>query len=200
MIVSIIIVLFTVCMFILYGISLKRNPLSTKKLVAIGMYSAIAFLLYLIHLISYPQGGGISLFSMLPIMLLSIFYGPTTGVTGGLVFGLLKLLNGAFIVHPVQFLLDYILANMALGLAGAFGTNTRLKTNICALIAISLSVFISIVSGVVFFGQYAPTGMNIWIYSCIYNISSAGVEGILSIIFMNFLPLIKLKKLALKQS
>lgn len=200
MIVNIIIGLFTVCIFILYGISLKKNPLSTKKLVAIGMYAAIGFLLYLIHFISYPQGGGITLFSMLPIMLLSIFYGPTTGVTGGLVFGLLKLLNGAFIVHPVQFLLDYILANMALGLAGAFGTNTRLKTNIGAFIAVALSVFVSILSGVVFFGQYSPSGMNIWIYSCIYNISSAGVEGILSIIFMNFLPLIKLKKLALKQS
>lgn len=200
MIVNTLIALFTVCMFILYGISLKKNPLSTKRLVAIGMYSAIAFLLYLIHFISYPQGGGITLFSMLPIMLLSIFYGPTTGVTGGLVFGLLKLLNGAFIIHPVQFLLDYILANMALGLAGAFGTNNRLKTNIGAFIAVSLSVFVSIVSGVVFFGQYAPSGMNIWIYSCIYNISSAGVEGILSIIFMNFLPLVKLRRLALKQS
>lgn len=198
MIVNTFIVIFTVCIFIVYGINLKRNPISTKKLVVIGMYSAIAFLLYLIHFISYPQGGGITLFSMLPIMLLSIFYGPTVGVTGGLVFGLLKLLNGAFIVHPVQFLLDYILANMALGLAGVFKTNSRLKINIGAFIAVSLSVFISIISGVVFFGKYAPSGMNIWIYSCIYNISSAGVEGILSIIFMNFLPLAKLRKLALK--
>lgn len=31
MIVNIIIGLFTVCMFILYGISLKKNPLSTKN-------------------------------------------------------------------------------------------------------------------------------------------------------------------------
>ena len=77
--------------------------------------------------ISYPQGGGISLFSMLPIMLLSIFYGPTTGVTGGLIFGLLKLLNGAFIIHPVQFLLDCILANMAFGLAGILGNDTMTK-------------------------------------------------------------------------
>lgn len=87
---------------------------------------------------------------------------------------------------------------MALGLAGVFKTNSRLKINIGAFIAVSLSVFISIISGVVFFGKYAPSGMNIWIYSCIYNISSAGVEGILSIIFMNFLPLAKLRKLALK--
>ncbi len=38
-------------------------------------------------------------------MLLSLVYGRTVGVTGGLIFGLLKILNGAFIVHPVQFYL-----------------------------------------------------------------------------------------------
>ncbi len=200
MMINILIIFFTVCMFVLYGISLKKNPLNTKKLVVIGMYCAISFLLYLIHFISYPQGGGISLFSMLPIMLLSIFYGPTTGVTGGLIFGLLKLLNGAFIIHPVQFLLDCILANMAFGLAGILGNDTRLKINIGSFIAVVLSVFISIISGVVFFGQYAPSGMNVWIYSCAYNISSVGVEGILSIIVMNFLPLVKLKRLAIKQN
>ena len=58
--INILIIFFTVCMFVLYGISLKKNPLNTKKLVVIGMYCAISFLLYLIHFISYPQGGGIS--------------------------------------------------------------------------------------------------------------------------------------------
>ena len=33
----------------------------------------------------------------------------------------------------------------------------------------SISTFVSIVSGVIFFGQYAPPGMNLWIYSIIYN-------------------------------
>lgn len=196
MIINIIIVLITIGVFIFYAYNLRKHPLTTKKIVAVGMYSAVAFLLYLIHFITYPQGGGITLFSMLPIMLLSIFYGTTVGVTGGLIFGLLKLLNGAFIVHPVQFLLDYILANMALGLTGVFGWNKRLKINLGAIISVSLSVFISILSGVIFFGQYAPKGMNVWIYSCIYNISSAGVEGILTIIVMNLLPIKKLKSMA----
>ena len=89
---------------------------------------------------------------------------------------------------------------MAFGLAGILGNDTRLKINIGSFIAVVLSVFISIISGVVFFGQYAPSGMNVWIYSCAYNISSVGVEGILSIIVMNFLPLVKLKRLAIKQN
>ncbi|MDU1855746.1 MAG: energy-coupled thiamine transporter ThiT, partial [Clostridium baratii] len=72
----------------------------------------------------------------------------------------------------------------------------RLNVNLGAIISVSLSVFISILSGVIFFGQYAPKGMNVWLYSCIYNISSAGVEGILTIIVMNLLPIKKLKGMA----
>ncbi|WP_442878508.1 energy-coupled thiamine transporter ThiT [Clostridium sp.] len=198
MIINGVIVVVTIVIFIIYGSNLKKNPLGTKKLVAIGMYSAIAFMLYLIHFITYPQGGGITLFSMLPIMLLSIFYGPTAGVTGGLIFGLLKVFNNPFIIHPVQFLLDYILSNMALGLVGIFGTNRRLNINIGAIFSVALSVAISILSGAVFFGQYAPSGMNVFLYSFIYNASSGGVEGILTIIVMNLLPIKKLKDMALR--
>ncbi|MFU1824991.1 energy-coupled thiamine transporter ThiT, partial [Enterococcus faecium] len=85
--------------------------------------------------------------------LLSLVYGRTVGVTGGLIFGLLKILNGAFIVHPVQFLLDYILSNMALGLAGSFGIDKKYKIFLGSLMAGSISTFVSIISGVIFFGQ-----------------------------------------------
>ncbi|WP_332842925.1 energy-coupled thiamine transporter ThiT [Paraclostridium sp. AKS73] len=53
---------------------------------------------------------------------------------------------------------------------------------------------ISIISGVVYFGQYAPEGMNIVLYSCIYNISSAGVEGLLSSLILVLLPIKRFQK------
>ncbi|MGL5712559.1 MAG: energy-coupled thiamine transporter ThiT, partial [Paraclostridium sp.] len=172
---------------------IKDNKFSTKDIVVVGMFSAISLVLYNIAFIKYPQGGGITLFSMVPTMLLSIIYGRSVGVTGGLVFGLLKLLNGFNVVHPAQFLLDYLLSAMALGLAGIFGSE---KKSIIkgGLLAVSLSVFASIVSGVVFFGQYAPQGMNVIVYSCIYNISSAGVEGLLSVGMLVLLPIKRFKK------
>lgn len=189
----------SVVLLVLYLIDLTKHKLTIKMMTIVSMCSAISYVLYLIEFIKYPQGGGISLFSMLPVMLLSILYGRTAGLTGGFIFGLLKLLNGATVVHPAQFLLDYVLSAMALGLAGTFGTDKKIKIIFGGLFAVALSVLIYIISGVVYFGQYAPEGMNIWIYSIIYNCTSAGVEGLLSVIILAILPIKRIKK-ALKIS
>lgn len=180
----------------MYLLDLRKNKFDLKTMVTIGMMSAVSFVLYMIQFIKYPQGGGISLFSMLPVMLLSILFGRTAGLTGGLIFGLLKLLNGAFVVHPGQFLLDYILSTMVLGLAGVFGSHRKVRLISGCSLAVALSVGASVISGVVYFGQYAPEGMNVWLYSFIYNFSSAGVEGILTIILIAVLPLNRIRSIA----
>lgn len=190
---SLVIIIITIVLFYMY-LKDAKNKFNTKEMVMVAMFSAISFILYMIQFIRYPQGGGITLFSMLPTMLVAILYGRTAGVTGGLIFGLLKMLNGAYVVHPAQFLLDYILSNMALGLAGEFGREKKSDIFKGCLFASSLSVLVSIISGVVYFGQYAPEGMNIVVYSCIYNISSAGVEGLLSSIMLVLLPIKRFQK------
>ncbi|MBN8046607.1 MULTISPECIES: energy-coupled thiamine transporter ThiT [Paraclostridium] len=191
---SVVIIIISLVMLFMYAKDINKKKFSTKEIVMIAMFSAISFILYMIQFIRYPQGGGITLFSMLPTMLLAILYGREAGLTGGLIFGLLKLLNGAYVVHPAQFLLDYILSNMALGLAGEFGREKKSDMFKGCLFASSLSVLISIISGVVYFGQYAPEGMNIVLYSCIYNISSAGVEGLLSSLILVLLPIKRFQK------
>lgn len=191
---SVVIIIISLVILFMYAKDINKKKFSTKEIVIIAMFSAISFILYMIQFIRYPQGGGITLFSMLPTMLLAILYGKEAGLTGGLIFGLLKLLNGAYVVHPAQFLLDYILSNMALGLAGEFGREKKSDMFKGCLFASSLSVLISIISGVVYFGQYAPEGMNIVLYSCIYNISSAGVEGLLSSIILVLLPIKRFQK------
>lgn len=179
----------SIVLIILYLIDLKRHKIKTREITMIGMSVAISYVLYMIPLIRYPQGGGITLFSMLPIMLLSLVYGRTIGVTSGLIFGLLKLLNGAFIIHPVQFILDYLLSTMALGLAGSFGINKKYKILLGAFMASGLSTLICVISGAVFFGQYAPKGMNVWIYSLIYNVSSMGLEGLMTSVILALMPI-----------
>lgn len=191
---SVVIIIISLVILFMYAKDINKKKFSTKEIVMIAMFSAISFILYMIQFIRYPQGGGITLFSMLPTMLLAILYGREAGLTSGLIFGLLKLLNGAYVVHPAQFLLDYILSNMALGLAGKFGREKKSDMFKGCLFASSLSVLISIISGVVYFGQYAPEGMNIVLYSCIYNISSAGVEGLLSSIILVLLPIKRFQK------
>ena len=173
----------------------REEKFTTKKIVIIGMFSAMSFVLYLIQFIKYPQGGGISLFSMLPTLVLAVLYGYRLGLTAGLIFGLLNCLNGAVIVHPVQFVLDYLLANMALGLAGIGKKNNRVSLFLSAFLATMLGVFFLIVSGGVFFAEYAPAGMNIWWYSLLYNMSSAGIESLLTAIIFSFIPLKRLEKI-----
>ena len=127
-------------------------------------------------------------------MLFSLLYGKTAGVTAGLVFGLLSLLDGPYVIHPVQFLLDYIFPTMALGLAGTFGSDTRIKRIFGPLMAVVLNVFSKFLSGVVFFGAFAPENMGAVLYSLVYNGSTAGVEGILCIVILAILPFDRLKK------
>lgn len=190
----------SIIIFLVYFRDLKRNPITTKQMVIIAMLSGLAFMLSLIKFIRYPQGGGITLFYMIPIMMLSLIYGKTAGVTGGLILGFLILLGGTAPIHPIQFLLDFLLGPMALGLACVFGNDKKYKIILGCLFAAMLCVFSSFVSGVVFFGQYAPKGMNVYLYSFIYNYSSGGVEGILSAILMSLLPINRFRKIALSNN
>lgn len=191
---SVVIIIISLVLLFMYAKDINKKKFSTKEIVMIAMFSAISFILYMIQFIRYPQGGGITLFSMLPTMLLAILYGKEAGLTGGLIFGLLKLLNGAYVVHPAQFLLDYILPTMLLGLAGSFGKDKKSKVILGCLFAVVLSVSMNIISGCVFFGDYAPEGMNVFVYSFLYNVSSQGVEGLLSALIIGILPLERLNR------
>ena len=192
--VNAIIILVSLILLSFYLIDIKNNRIDTKKIVMVGMTGAISYILYMIPFIKYPQGGGITLLSMMPVMILSILCGRQAGLTGGLIFGLLKILNGAMIVHPAQFLLDFIFATMALGLAGTFGNNKKYKVVYGCILAIVVSVSISVLSGVIYFGQFAPPGMNLLVYSLLYNVSSSGVEGLLVTIVIGILPLNRLNR------
>lgn len=193
---NILIVLFTVLLAVLYIKEIRKTTFTTKKIVVIGMFSGISFILSMIQFISYPQGGGIALFSMMPVMIISLLFGKGEGLTAGLVYGVLKLLNGAYVVHPVQLLLDYVLANMVLGFAGSFGKDKKINVVLGCLMASMLSVLCSVLSGVVFFGEFAPEGMNVWVYSFVYNFTSVGFEGILCTVLISFMPLARIAKQA----
>lgn len=193
---NILIILFTLVLAVLYFKEIRKTTFTTKKIVIIGMFSGISFILSMIQFVTYPQGGGIALFSMMPVMIISLLFGKSEGLTAGLVYGVLKLLNGAYVVHPVQLLLDYILANMVLGFAGSFGRDKNINIVFGCLMASMLSVLCSVLSGVVFFGEFAPEGMNVWLYSFMYNFTSVGFEGILCTILVVLMPLARIAKQA----
>ncbi|MFI3209902.1 MAG: energy-coupled thiamine transporter ThiT [Peptostreptococcaceae bacterium] len=185
----------SLCMALFYVNEIKKTKFDTKLVVTIGVLSGVAFVLNMIKFINMPQGGSITLFSMMPIMLIGLLYGKGAGLSAGIILGCLKMLDGVTFIHPMQFMLDYILANMFLGLSGMFGKETKIKILIGCFVASLLSVMTNVVSGAVFFGEYAPEGMNVWVYSMIYNFSSLGVEAFLTTILMVFIPISKLEKI-----
>lgn len=165
------------------------KKLDARTIVMIAMFVAIAFVLNSIKLISMPYDGSVSLCSMMPIMMLSALLGNQAGLLGGLILGLLSMMDGVYFIHPIQFLLDYIFPYMLLGIAGSFGYQNTGKLCLAALLAVMLSVGCNILSGAIYFAAYAPDGMNPWIYSIIYNMMTNGLEGILSVLLLLIMPL-----------
>ena len=145
---------------------------STRELVFGALCIAVAFALSYLKFFQMPNGGTITPASMLPIMMFAYIYGTPKGLIVGLAYGLLQLFQGAFIVHWAQFIMDYMLAFMAISLAGLFRRNILPGILVGGL---GRLVF-AFLSGMIFFGEYAPAGQNVAVYSFIYNITYLGPE------------------------
>lgn len=174
------------------------NSNKTRSLVYAALCIALSFALSYVKLFSMPMGGSITLCSMLPLMWYAYRFGLAKGLLAGLAYGLLQLIQKPEIVQPAQLLLDYPLAFMALGLAAlTAGKNGgeadglwRLPVGI--LIAGTVRLLCHAVSGAVFFGAYAPEGMNPWWYSLLYNGGYLGVDTLLCMVVAFVPPVQKL--------
>jgi thiamine transporter len=127
-----------------------------------------------------PQGGSVSAAGMVPILWFSLRRGLRAGLEVGAVYGLVNMALGGYIVDPLQALIDYPLAFSALGLAGILKKYPLLGVGV----GISGRFLAHFVSGVWFFGIYAPENMNPIVYSAIYNGSYLAVELAISAIIM----------------
>lgn len=164
-------------------------------LAEVAIMSALSIILGLISFRGlWAQGGSVSL-EMIPIFLMAFRRGLKGGLLTGIVVGLLQLLlNPIAGAHPVSILLDYPLAFMAAGFAGLFSvapnatTKQRTKSIVFGIFFGSLLRLVChYISGVVFFGSYAPDNMNPYIYSLLYNISYMIPVAMITLITFLFL-------------
>lgn len=130
---------------------------------------ALSFILSYVKLYEMPQGGSITLASMIPILMFSYAYGVAPGLMIGFAYGLLQFIQGGWFIHPVQFLLDYPLAFSMLGFAGigrklpdSWGMFPGILT------AVFLRFLCAFLTGVFFWGE-SISEQSIWIYSAVYN-------------------------------
>jgi thiamine transporter len=77
-------------------------------------------------------------------------------------------------------LLDYPLAFGALGFAGIM-SGRKLGLVLGYLTGLLGRYLCAVLSGIVFFGQYAPEGFNAITWSVYYNITYLGVEGAITV-------------------
>lgn len=154
----------------------NKQKFSTRQLVFSSVAIALAFVTSNIKLLHLPFGGSITLFSMFFICFIGYLYGLRSGLTAGIAYGLLQMLIDPYVVSVPQLLTDYILAFGALGLAGTFA-NSKYGIIKGYLMGIFGRFVFAVLSGVIFFGMYAPDGMNPLVYSIAYNGLYIGVEG-----------------------
>ena len=155
---------------------LGNNTKFDSRCIALaGITVALSFALSYIKLFSMPQGGSVTLASLLPVMLFAYVYGPKKGIFVGFIYGALQAMQDPYLIHPAQFLLDYPVAFAAIGLAGVFKKIKQLdklpqvKFALGAVIASAFRFISHVLSGVFAFGVDAPTGQNVWAYSTAYN-------------------------------
>lgn len=149
-----------------------QNRLSV--LTEIAILAALGVVLDKIVLFQMPQGGSVTLV-MLPIFLLAFRRGLVPALIGGFVVGTIQLFFGGYFLNFFQVSLDYLLAYSALGLAGLFVKEKQVPSLVSILSGATIAslgrLFFSFLSGVIFYGEYAPKGVPVWQYSLVYNAS-----------------------------
>lgn len=159
---------------------MKKNT-TVRKLVESALMIAVATVLSMIK-IDLPFGGGVTIVSMLPLILISHRHGWKWGVLTAFVYSVAQLLLGLdnvayaenFIMGVGIVMLDYIVAYTVIGLSGIFG-KSRGAVAIGIAFTFTLRFLCHLVTGAWIWGVWMPDqfmGMpmtNPWIYSALYN-------------------------------
>lgn len=153
-----------------------KKKFDSRSIAYAAVCIAMSFALSYIRIIKLPQGGSVTVASLLPLMIYSYMFGTKKGVFAGFIYGILQALQDPYIIHPAQFILDYPAAFAAIGLAGMFAGVKKLEKApqvqfaLGAVVASAIRYFSHVLSGVFAFSAYAAdAGMQPWPYSLAYN-------------------------------
>jgi thiamine transporter len=180
-------------------VSKEENKLAftARQLAFCAVSIALAFVLSNVKIFKFPTGGSITAFSMLVAVLPGFFFGPFVGIAAGVAYGILNLIVDPYILFPAQVVVDYILAFGALGLSGFFykSKNALIKGYVAGILG---RYVFAVISGWIFFGEWAWEGWNPLAYSLAYNAIYIFAEAAITIIIL-FLPPVKKLMTTLKE-
>ena len=170
---------------------MSKTYSKTRILVECALMIALGTVLANIKIYELANGGSVTLFSMVPFILVSFRHGVKWGLFTGFVNSLLQMLLG-FYAPPApgllplvgMILLDYVLAFTLLGLACVFAKpfkNRLLGVAVGTAIVCLIRFLCSFLSGVLIWGNLNE-GLPEWVYSLTYNGSYMLPETILSVV------------------
>lgn len=150
-----------------------------KKISVSAIFIALATVLSLIKIWQNPWGGSVTLFSMVPIVLIAVIFGTRWGLFSAFVYALTQIgvdiagmmawgMDARMWIGAIVF--DYLIAYTVIGLSGLL--RKKGAAGICVGVILSLATrFIShFVSGYIFFGIWMPEEFDHpAVYSVIYN-------------------------------
>lgn len=169
--------------------TLKR----TRKLTECAIMIALSCVLGVINIYTLPQGGSITAFSQVPIVILSYRHGLKWGAFSGFVVSVFQLIMGISNFSYVKTVwayiavafLDYLIPYTVLGLGGMFREKREsqsLSAGWGAGIVSVIRFLCHFISGVTVWASYAEGWKNVWIYSLTYNGAYMGIETSITVL------------------
>ncbi len=151
----------------------------TTSAVMIALATVLAMVCAIIPFLNLPFGGGFTIASMLPIVIISYMYGMKWGFFTSAVYSMIQIvldlylgkgstIMALFLPQSEDFmgygaaiailLIDYLVAYTLLGFGGAFRNKVKNKTLALVLgvvLALSLRYVAHVISGYIFYGAWA---------------------------------------------
>lgn len=163
-----------------------------RRIAESALMIALSTVLSVLPVVNLPFGGSVTLFSQVPVILVSYRYGVKWGIKTGLVFAVIQMITGfenfsyvsGIAAYAVLAMADYIVAFSVLGTGGMF--KNKLKNQAVCLafgsaVVTSVRFLCHFISGVTIWKAYAGD-LPVWRYSLVYNGSFMIPELIITVL------------------
>lgn len=176
-----VIALLLICIF--------NKKYTTTEIAYAGVCLAASFALSFIKVSPVQYGGSITLASFVPLLIYAYKFGPIKATIAGIIFGLFNFISDPYILTPMTFILDYILAFASIGLMGFAPMLGKLpqaaKVAIGTVLVYVARFIFHLISGMIYFMEDAvwadiPTP-NAFVYSLIYQCVYIPADCVISI-------------------
>ena len=176
---------------------MKNTTNLVRTICEVGIFAALGFvfdeLQGLFFGSLFPNGGSIG-FAMIAVLIIGFRRGWLPAILTGLIMGLFDIATSAYIIHPAQLFLDYILPYALVGVGCVFKipfdkSNNKSQKILWIIVATLVGGFLKFMShylaGVIFWANpenfaWNLQAMNPYLYCFIYNIAFMGPSILLS--------------------